>query len=380
MSEENTNINNNDDEVLESSVDTTEEDNITSDDLANMSDSQFEEYLQSGKTPSTNNSDVPDTSDEEDKNKDKEDEEDKETVSEKKDDETEVTVEDTNDVDNNEEQKDDSSSTDSSSTIDYKAAYETIFKPFKANGKEITPRNVDDVINLMQMGANYTKKMQVIAPMKKIIESLNKAEIDEKNLNFLIDVYKGDKEAIKKLLKKHSVDPIELDLDETNYVPKNNIVSDEDVEFSNVLDDIRDSLPKIQDIINSKWDKNSKDKLLSDPKLLRALHEEIQYGRFDKIQAQVEMEKMFGRYRGVSDLDAYIDIVTKAVQKESQQHQPESKVETKSEPKVTHKIPDKTKAAPTKTKSTTKSSLTAKDILSMSEEDFNKLNIDDLYS
>ena len=376
MSEENTNINN--DEVLEPSVDTTEEDNITSDDLANMSDSQFEEYLQSGKIPSTNNTDVSDVSDEE--NKDKEDEEDKETVSEKENDETEVTVEDTNDVDNNEEQKDDSSSTDSSSTIDYKAAYETIFKPFKANGKEITPRNVDDVINLMQMGANYTKKMQVIAPMKKVIESLNKAEIDEKNLNFLIDVYKGDKEAIKKLLKKHSVDPIELDLDETNYVPKNNIVSDEDVEFSNVIDDIRDSLPKIQDIINSKWDKNSKDKLLSDPKLLRALHEEIQYGRFDKIQAQVEMEKMFGRYRGVSDLDAYIDIVTKAVQKESQQHQPEPKVETKSEPKVTHKIPDKTKAAPTKTKSTTKSSLTAKDILSMSEEDFNKLNIDDLYS
>ena len=376
MSEENTNINN--DEVLEPSVDTTEEDNITSDDLANMSDSQFEEYLQSGKIPSTNNTDVPDVSDEE--NKDKEDEEDKETVSEKEDNETEVTVEDTNDVDNNEEQKDDSSSTDSSSTIDYKAAYETIFKPFKANGKEITPRNVDDVINLMQMGANYTKKMQVIAPMKKVIESLNKAEIDEKNLNFLIDVYKGDKEAIKKLLKKHSVDPIELDLDETNYVPKNNIVSDEDVEFSDVLDDIRDSLPKIQDIINSKWDKNSKDKLLSDPKLLRALHEEIQYGRFDKIQAQVEMEKMFGRYRGVSDLDAYIDIVTKAVQKESQQHQPEPKVETKPEPKVTHKIPDKTKAAPTKTKSTTKSSLTAKDILSMSEEDFNKLNIDDLYS
>lgn len=379
MSEENTNINNNDDEVLEPSVDTTEEDNITSDDLANMSDSQFEEYLQSGKTPNVNNTDIPDTSDEEDVNKDKEDKEDKETVSEK-DGETEVTVEDTNDVDNNEEQKDDSSSTDSRSTIDYKAAYEAIFKPFKANGKEITPRNIDDVINLMQMGANYTKKMQVIAPMKKVIESLNKAEIDEKNLNFLIDVYKGDKEAIKKLLKKHSVDPIELDLDETNYVPKNNMVSDEDVEFSNVIDDIRDSLPKIQDIINSKWDKNSKDKLLSDPKLLRALHEEIQYGRFDKIQAQVEMEKMFGRYRGISDLDAYIDIVTKEVQKESQQHQPEPKVETKSEPKVTRKIPDKTKAAPTKTKSTTKSSLTAKDILSMSEEDFNKLNIDDLYS
>ena len=373
MSEENTNMNNED---LESSVDTPTEDNITSDDLANMSDSQFEEYLQSGKVPSINNTDVPDKETNEDK-------EDEEANSEEDNKETEEVDVDVNDVDikDNEEQNTDSSPTDNTSTIDYKTAYEAIFKPFKANGKEITPRNVDDVINLMQMGANYTKKMQVIAPMKKVIESLNKAEINEENLNFLIDVYKGDKEAIKKLLKKHSVDPIELDLDETNYVPKNNIVSDEDVEFSNVIDEIRDSLPKIQDIVKTKWDNSSRDKLLSDPRLLRALHEEIQYGRFDKIQAQVEMEKMFGRYRGVSDLDAYIDIVTKVVQQEAQQQQqPEPKVEPKPEPKVTRTIPDKTKAAPTKTKSTTKSGYTAKDILSMSEEDFNKLNIDDLYS
>ena len=70
MSEENTNIDN--EEVLESSVDTTKEDDVTSEDLANMSDSQFEEYLQSGKIPSVNNTDVPD----------KENKEDEETTSE----------------------------------------------------------------------------------------------------------------------------------------------------------------------------------------------------------------------------------------------------------------------------------------------------------
>ena len=64
--------------------------------------------------------------------------------------------------------------------------YADIFKPFKANGKEITPKTVDDVISLMQMGANYTKKMQAMVPLKRTVETLNKADIKEEDLNFLL--------------------------------------------------------------------------------------------------------------------------------------------------------------------------------------------------
>ena len=268
----------------------------------------------------------------------------------------------------------------SSKDIDYEAVYKDIFKPFKANGKDITPRTVEDVIQLMQMGANYTKKMQLMAPLKKAAESLSRADIKEDDLNFLIDVHKGDKEAIKKLLTKHNVDPMELDLDSTNYVPKNNIVSDEDVEYSNILDDIRDSLPKIQEIMTSTWDTKSKEALLKDPNLMRALHEEIAMGRFDNVQAQLEIEKTFGRYKGKSDVEAYIDLVTKLAAKEQSNHQPDGT--NKPTPKAdvpTKPIPDKTKAAPIRTKATNQgSTLTAKDIFSMSEEQFAKLSIRDL--
>jgi hypothetical protein len=268
----------------------------------------------------------------------------------------------------------------SSKDVDYEAVYKDIFKPFRANGKEITPRNVEDVIQLMQMGANYTKKMQLMAPLKKAAESLSRAGIKEDDLNFLIDVHKGDKEAIKKLLTKHNVDPMELDLDTTNYVPKNNIVSDEDVEYSNILDDIRDSLPKIQEIMTNIWDAKSKEALLKDPNLMRALHEEIAMGRFDNVQAQLEIEKTFGRYKGKSDVEAYIDLVTKLAAKEQSNHQPNST--NKPTPKAdvpTKPIPDKTKAAPIRTKATNQgSTLTAKDIFSMSEEQFAKLSIRDL--
>ena len=267
-----------------------------------------------------------------------------------------------------------------SKDVDYETVYKDIFKPFKANGKDITPRTVEDVVQLMQMGANYTKKMQLMAPLKKAAESLSRADIKEDDLNFLIDVHKGDKEAIKKLLTKHNVDPMELDLDSTNYVPKNNIVSDEDVEYSDILDDIRDSLPKIQEIMTSTWDTKSKEALLKDPNLMRALHEEIAMGRFDNVQAQLEIEKTFGRYKGKSDVEAYIDLVTKLAAKEQSNHQPDGT--NKPTPKAdvpTKPIPDKTKAAPIRTKATNQgSTLTAKDIFSMSEDQFAKLSIRDL--
>ena len=284
------------------------------------------------------------------------------------------------DKESTEVKKDDSTKDTPPKDVDYEAVYKDIFKPFKANGKDITPRTVEDVVQLMQMGANYTKKMQLMAPLKKAAESLSRADIKEDDLNFLIDVHKGDKEAIKKLLTKHNVDPMELDLDSTNYVPKNNIVSDEDVEYSNILDDIRDSLPKIQEIMTNTWDTRSKEALLKDPNLMRALHEEIAMGRFDNVQAQLEIEKTFGRYKGKSDVEAYIDLVTKLAAKEQSNHQPDGT--NKPTPKAdvpTKPIPDKTKAAPIRTKATNQgSTLTAKDIFSMSEDQFAKLSIRDL--
>ena len=256
--------------------------------------------------------------------------------------------------------------------------YAAIFKPFKANGKEITPKTVEDVISLMQMGANYTKKMQLMAPMKRTMESLNKAEIKDEDLNFLIDIHKGDKEAIKKLLEKHKVDPLELDMENTNYAPKDNMVSSSDVEYLSALEDIQSSLPKIKEIIGNTWDSESKTALLKDPALLRGLHEEIEMGRFDLIQNQLEVERTFGRYKGMSDVQAYVAIVTKM---QEEQHlanaAPSTQVNnstTTTTNTVQKPIPDKSKAAPVKGTSHNKgSTLTTQDVIGTSDEEFLKL-------
>ena len=349
-----------DDSEVESDIDSEDNDSDESQNkLSDMSDEEFLALMDSKGTITATNSDKKtktDTNVPKDTNKRKSD-----AVDDKLKDQN--TDKEPTKVDNQE--------------VDYKSIYEQVFKPFKANGKEITPKSVEDIISLMQMGANYTKKMQLMAPMKKVVQSLDNAKIDEQELNFLIDVSKGDKEAIKQLLIKHKIDPLEIDLDGDNtYSPKNNIASDEDVEFNDTLMDIHDSLPKIQEILNNTWDDNSKKAILKDPRLMRALHEEVQMGRFDEVQKRLEAEKTFGRYKGVSDVNAYIDLVSKMEQERMKTKiQPETPIRTES----TKKIPDKSKAAPTKGKtSKSSSSLTAKDLLSMSDDEFNKLSERDL--
>ena len=349
-----------DDSEVESDIDSEDNDSDESQNkLSDMSDEEFLALMDSKGTITATNSDKKiktDTNVPKDTNKRKSD-----AVDDKLKDQN--TDKEPTKVDNQE--------------VDYKSIYEQVFKPFKANGKEITPKSVEDIISLMQMGANYTKKMQLMAPMKKVVQSLDNAKIDEQELNFLIDVSKGDKEAIKQLLIKHKIDPLEIDLDGDNtYSPRNNIASDEDVEFNDTLMDIHDSLPRIQEILNNTWDDNSKKAILKDPRLMRALHEEVQMGRFDEVQKRLEAEKTFGRYKGVSDVDAYIDLVSKMEQERMKtKTQPETLTKTES----TKKIPDKSKAAPTKGKtSKSSSSLTAKDLLSMSDDEFNKLSERDL--
>ena len=279
---------------------------------------------------------------------------------------------------NKEEKKEVKKVKEDISPINYEEAYKKIFSSFKANGKTITPKTVEDVISLMQMGANYTKKMQLLAPAKRSIETLNRADIKEEDLSFLIDIHKGDKEAIKKLLEKHKIDPMDLDLETINYASNTkNIASDADVEFTDTLQDINASLPKIQEILTKVWDTESKTKLLSNPALLKGLHQEIEMGRFDTVQAKLEHEKTFGRYRGVSDIDAYIDIVTKMV---SQEYRHSHKDEDTPQVEAIKRTSEKAKAAPirNKPKANHGTSLTISDLFSMSDAEFEKLQHKDL--
>ncbi|RLD76246.1 MAG: hypothetical protein DRJ15_15705, partial [Bacteroidetes bacterium] len=127
--------------------------------------------------------------------------------------------------------------------IDYKAEYERLIAPFRANGKDMQIESVDDALTLMKMGANYNKKMAGLKPNLKLLKMLEKNDLlDESKLSFLIDLDQKNPGAVNKLIKDSGIDPLDIDTEkEDEYRPSTYTVDDKEVELDGVLDEIRDT-------------------------------------------------------------------------------------------------------------------------------------------
>lgn len=213
-----------------------------------------------------------------------------------------LSVKDKKNKDNKEEENNRQNKADGSkvedTTPNYEDLYKQIMKPFKANGREVTLNSPDEVIKLMQMGANYTKKMQALQPNLKILRMLeNNQLLDENKINELIDITKGNKAAISKYLKNSGIDPMDIDTEsEVNYTPGNHSVSDREINFDMVLDEVvaTETGQELIIHIEKQWDRASKEEILKEPALIRNLAQHKSYGIYDQIAAEVEKQKMLG--------------------------------------------------------------------------------------
>ncbi len=204
-------------------------------------------------------------------------------------------------------------SSKSNEKIDYKRLYEEILNPFKANGKQIELQSIEEVKQLMQMGANYTKKMQDIAPYRKIISMLeNNQLLDENKINYLIDLEKKNPQAITKLLKDSEIDPLEIDTStESTYNPTNYKVSDEEELFKSTLDELSatDHGRTTISVINTEWDSASKEQLWKYPQMMSVIDHQRETGEYQQILQEVERAKILGRIPpNMSFLDAYVAV------------------------------------------------------------------------
>ena len=193
--------------------------------------------------------------------------------------------------------------------FDYEAEYKKITAPFKANGKDMHVKSADDVVALMQMGANYNKKMAALKPNLKLMKLLeNNGLLSEEKLSFLIDLDKKNPDAISKLVKDSGIDPLDMDVNkESGYKPKTYTVDDRELELDSVLESIQDTptYAKTINVVSTKWDGPSKQVIAETPQLLKVINDHISSGVYDLISNEVERERMFGRLKGVSDIEAY---------------------------------------------------------------------------
>lgn len=184
------------------------------------------------------------------------------------------------------------------SSPDYKTLYEQIIAPFKANGKTITLKDPAEVIQLMQMGANYTRKMQELQPHRKMLMMLQTAGLDESKLSYLIDLDKKDPEAVKKLVKDAGIDPLDIDTTkESGYRPGSHELTDDDVAFRSTLDDLSQT-PEGQSTIvevNNKFDASSKEELWRQPEILQIIHSQRESGIYAMITEEMDRQKTLGK-------------------------------------------------------------------------------------
>lgn len=201
-----------------------------------------------------------------------------------------------------EEEEDDES-------FDYKTAYKNIRKPFKADGKLVEIRDDEEIVRLMQMGVNYSRKMQELNATAKSAAMLKQHGITEEQLSFLIDVNNKDPEALKKLLKDSDIDPLDIDIAaDSTYVANKNIVSDAQINFTAVMDEVAATEEGKQTlaILHSAWDDKSKDALWENPSIMASIHEQRQSGVYKTISDEIERQKLTGAIpAGTPFLQAY---------------------------------------------------------------------------
>ena len=181
----------------------------------------------------------------------------------------------------------------------YEEFYKKVMAPFKANGKMIELQSPEEAVALMQMGANYTRKMQSITPHRKVLMMLeNNGLLDEGKLSYLIDIDKKNPEAIKKLIKDAGIDPFEIDLSsEPQYTQGNHAVTDSEANFRTVLDELGSTPEGVAtlQVIYGSWDQASKETLWQQPELMNLMHQQRENGIYDRITSEVERQRTLGK-------------------------------------------------------------------------------------
>ena len=211
-----------------------------------------------------------------------------------------------------EEKAEESEKKPDEAAVDFEAEYKRLLTPFKANGRDIAVKSVDDAIALMQMGANYNKKMAALKPNLKLMKLLeNNGLLSEDKISFLIDLEKKNPEAINKLVKDSGIDPMDLDAEKASgYKQTAYTVDDREIELDTVLDEIQGtpSYNRTLEIVSTKWDAASKQVIAGSPQLLKVINGHVESGIYDLISKEMESERVFGRLNGLSDIEAYRQI------------------------------------------------------------------------
>lgn len=181
---------------------------------------------------------------------------------------------------------------------------------FKANGKEY--EMTDDEMKsqfpkIFGQAMDYTKKTQAMKPWRQTIDAIESAKLSHEDVSLMIDVLRGDKQAIAEVIKRTGTDALDIDTENSKYTPKSYGRDETALAIKDVIDEI--SADKEYDIthkiLSKEWDDKSFAEFTKDPELIRQLHVDVKSGMYNRVQPIAEKLKVFDRGRK-TDLDYYL--------------------------------------------------------------------------
>lgn len=171
---------------------------------------------------------------------------------------------------------------------------DTLYK-IKANGKEFE-MTLDELKQTASKGMDYLKKTTALKPYRTMIAAMEENKVSPEDINLLIDLKKGNKEAIAKLIKENEVDV--YDLPEANdYKPQEYRQSEQELEINEMIGRIsKDTEFSRTSEIYKNFDSQSQRVINENPQMFEGLHNDIKTGVFDKVFPLAEKKAMIDGY------------------------------------------------------------------------------------
>lgn len=165
----------------------------------------------------------------------------------------------------------------------------------KANGKEYD-MSIDELKQMASKGMDYVKKTTALKPYRTMIAAMEQNGLSAEDINLLIDLKKGNKEAIAKIVSDSKINVYDIP-DSSDYTPTEYRVHESQLDMKEMIADIsKDSEFSRTSDIYSKLDENSKTAISNNPAMLAGLHQDIKSGLFDQVLPYAEKRAMIDGY------------------------------------------------------------------------------------
>lgn len=193
------------------------------------------------------------------------------------------------------------SSEEEPTNVNYEDFYKQCLQTVGKDSDAITPKNLDEVRQLMTQGAQYNslnKKYEEASKLKSLLD-INK--IDKGQLDLLIEINNGNTNALAKFLKDKNISPYDINPDDDavkNYQAPNHDVDTRELRYSETLKNLASTEQGkncLNTIINE-WDDKSFEYLKDEPGLLPHISEQIANGSYKIICDELRREQQLGRY------------------------------------------------------------------------------------